>query len=123
MSQVRAARLGGTIQKLLSVELGRFAEAPRLAVLGISQVTLSADLGVATVAVRIMFGPSDQRAEMQSLKAVQAIAPRLRSSLARALTMRRVPELRFVYDHGEDHRRTVDRLLQEIESEPKALDD
>lgn len=123
MSQVRAARLGGTIQKHLSVELARFAEDPRLAALGVSQVTLSADLGVATVQVRLIFGPSDERAEAQSLKAVQAIAPRLRSSLARALTMRRVPELRFVYDHGEDHRRTVDRLLEEIETEPKARDD
>lgn len=120
MSRVRADRLGGTIHKHLSVELGRFAEDPRLVALAISEVQLSSDLGVATVKVRLMFGANDEAAEMQALRALGSIAPRLRSSLAATLRMRRVPELRFLYDHGEDHRREVDRLLQEISSEPKA---
>lgn len=120
MTRVRAERLGGTIQKHLSVELGRFAADPRLAAIAVSDVHLSSDLGVAMVKVRLMFGANDEGAEAQALRALAGLAPRLRSSLAAALRMRRVPELRFMYDHGEDHRREVDRLLEQIKSEPKS---
>lgn len=122
MTRVRADRLGGTIQRHLSLELSRFAEDPRLVAIALSEVSMSSDLGVATVKVRLMFGENDVSAQHQALRALQNVVPRLRSSLAGALRMRRVPELRFVYDHGEDHRRAVDKLLEEIDAEPKAKD-
>lgn len=117
---VRQSRLEGTIRKHLGAELGRVVQDPRLTSLGIERVELSRDLSVATVLVRIMFGADDPAHRKGVLVALKAVAPGLRSSLAQILRMRRVPELRFVYDEGEDNRRRVDQLLAEIKEEPRA---
>ena len=120
---VRQSRLEGTIRKHLGAELGRVAQDPRLTALGIERVELSRDLSVATVLVRIMFGADDPPARKGALVALKAVSPGLRSSLAQILRMRRVPELRFVYDEGEDNRRRVDALLAEIHREPRGGDE
>ena len=116
---VRGQRLAGTIRKLLSEMLARSIEDPRLQTVGIESVVVSRDLGVATVGVRILYGPSDSGAEKSALAALHRAAPHLRATLAASLRMRRTPELRFVYDHGEDHRQNVERILAEIEAQPK----
>lgn len=116
---LRGQRLAGTIRKHLSAALARSIEDPRLAALGIENVTLSRDLGIATIGVRLMFGDSDEKAQKGVMSALTGVSPQLRAMLAAALRMRKVPELRFVYDHGEDHRLNVERILAEIGAEPK----
>lgn len=119
MAGIRQSRLEGTIRKYLSLELGRHLADPRLVSLGIEGVDLSRDLGVATVRVRLMFDGEEEGAQKAALAALRSVGPSLRSSLAQTLSMRRVPELRFVYDHGEDYRRKVEQLLGEIQAAPK----
>jgi ribosome-binding factor A len=116
---LRGQRLAGTIRKHLSSALSRSIEDPRLAALGIEHVTLSRDLSIATIGVRLMFGDADEKAQKGVMSALGRAAPHLRAMLAHALRMRKVPELRFSYDHGEDHRLDVERILAEIQSEPK----
>jgi ribosome-binding factor A len=116
---LRGQRLAGTIRKLLSETLARSIEDPRLLAIGVEQVALSRDLGVATIGVRLMYGENDAKAQKAALAALNHAGPRLRATLAASLRMRRMPEFRFHYDQGEDHRRNVEKLLAEIAVEPK----
>ena len=99
---IRSRRLAGTIRKHLSVELGRDIADPRLAGVSLQDVELTSDLGLATVVVRIDYGDDGPEARKALLDLLQRIGPRLRASLAPQLRMRRVPELRFGYDAGQD---------------------
>lgn len=114
---IRKKRLAGTIRKHLSGELAREVADPRLAALSIQEVDVTADLSVATVKVRLMFGGEDQASQDGAMLALSKIAPGLRSSLSPVIRMRRVPELRFVYDHGADMRAEIDNVLNEIKKE------
>jgi ribosome-binding factor A len=120
---LRGQRLAGTIRKLLSAMLARSLEDPRLHAVGIEQVNLSRDLGVATIGVRLMYGEADAKAQKAVMTALERATPHLRTTLAASLRMRRMPELRFVYDQGEDYRRNVERILAQIETEPKVQAD
>lgn len=114
---VRRQRLAGTIHKHLSGELGRHLADPRLAAVGIERVELSPDLSIAKVYVRLMFGDGGPGAQKAALAALAGAGPGLRASLGPLLRMRRVPELRFHYDVGAEHRAHIEGILAEIVSE------
>jgi ribosome-binding factor A len=116
-SAIRTKRLEGTIRKYLSAELARDIADPRLAAVFIHDVSVTNDLSLATVTVRLMVG-GEQDAERKAVLAVLTrIAPRLRSVLAPQLRMRRVPDLRFRYDVGTDHAHRINEVLREIREE------
>lgn len=114
---IRRKRLAGTIRRQLSLELAREVADPRLAAMAIQEVDLTPDLSVARVQVRLMFGGEESGAREGAMRALLAVAPGLRASLSPILRMRHLPELRFVYDEGEDHRARIDDVLQEIQRE------
>lgn len=114
---IRAKRLAATIQKHLSGVFAREVQDPRLAALGIEEVTLSGDLSIVTVRVRLAYGEESAEERAQAMQALSALAPGLRSSLAPVLRVRRVPELRFVYDEGVEHRQRIEAVLAEIQRE------
>jgi len=111
---IRIKRLAGTIRRHLSQELSREVADPRLAALSIQDVTMTGDLSLAKVQVRLMFGGEEDAARAFVLQALGRMAPGLRSSLASALRMRSVPELRFIYDEGADQRARISEVLDEI---------
>jgi ribosome-binding factor A len=115
-SSIRAKRLGGTIQKYIGAELSRELADPRLSGLAIEAVEMTGDLGLALCKVRLMFGDTPD-ARKGAMRALEGVAPMLRSRLAPILKMRRVPEIRFVYDEGTDHQKRIEALLNEIKSE------
>lgn len=116
----RKDRLAGAIRRHLSGELMRFVKDPRLASLCIENVVVSADLGLAKVGVRLMFGGEEQAARNAAMAAIQAVAPGLRSSLGPVLRLRRLPDLRFYYDDALDQRAEIDAVLNEIKREDAA---
>lgn len=107
-------RLAGTIRRQLSEEFAREVADPRLAALSIQGVEVTADLSIAKVEIRLMFGGEEPEARRQALLTLQKIAPGLRSALAPHLRMRRLPELRFVYDEGADRQARIVSVLDEI---------
>ncbi len=117
---IRRKRVGGTIRKHLSAELSREVADPRLFALSVQDVDVSADLSLARISVRLMFGGETDEARYEAMQALRAVAPGLRSSLAPVLRMRRVPELRFHYDEGADQRAEIESVLSEIKQEDEA---
>ena len=114
---IRRKRIAGTIRKHLSAEISREVADPRLSALAIQEVHVTGDLSIAKVLVRLMFGGEDESARAEAMIALSRVAPGLRSSLSPVLRMRHVPELRFVYDEGADHRARIDDVLDEIKRE------
>lgn len=117
MEGMRGRRVAETIKHHLTSSLTREVQDRRLAQLVITAVDVPDDLGVARVFVRLLVGDEDQAARRATLAALGRVSARLRRSLAPRLRLKRVPELKFVYDTGLDHARRVDELLREIADE------
>ena len=124
-TSIRGKRIGATIRHHLSGELARELADPRLTSLVIQGVQMTSDLTLAKVRVRLMLGGDEPGVEQELMTTLRRVAPGLRSRLAPVLGMRRVPELRFVYDHAPDERAHIKGLLDEVfredEEKRKAL--
>jgi ribosome-binding factor A len=94
-------------------------EDPRLRAVVISGVTVTADLQVARVGVRLAHGDTEQAREA-ALRGLRAAGARLRRAVAGAINLRRAPELRFRFDEGPDAQQRIEELLEEIHAEEKA---
>jgi len=115
----RTLRVAGLVQSHLTTALARELGDPELSTLVVTHVDVSKDLSIATARVRrlsIEDGPAARKAVIGRLRRA---VPRLRRALGPALKLRRVPDLRFIYDTGQDAHDRVDELLAEIEHDRK----
>jgi ribosome-binding factor A len=113
MSQ-RQERFARLIQEELA-GLMREVKDPRVADAGlitITHVRVTADLGLARVAVALHGGtPERERALAAGL---ERAAPFLRAELRRRLDSKKTPELRFEIDHGADAAARVGAILNQL---------
>lgn len=114
----RADRVAGLIRMHLT-ELLRDLGDERLSTVVVTEVEVSDDLSVATLAVRSLGQDADAKGQKALLRALSHASSRLRRGLAPRLDLRKLPELRFKYDLGHDNVRRVEALLHEIESEER----
>lgn len=108
----RKGRVGDLIQAELARILHREMKDPRVGLATISSVQVTADLSYAEVAVSVL--GDDEEARQEAVRVLQQARGFLRSSLARALSLRKVPELRFALDRGAEHSQRIDALLGEL---------
>jgi ribosome-binding factor A len=87
---------------------------PALSALSVTDVELTGDLGIATVKVRLFVGGDDRKRRRSVMKSLSRSQGRLRKTLGSALSMKRVPVVRFAYDVGADAADRVEQLLSEI---------
>ena len=116
---LRARRVAQSIKKTITDFLSRDASDPALSGVAVTEVEVTADLGIATVKARLYVGGEDSARRRLALQGLSRIGGRLRRSLGSALRLKRVPELRFVYDEGADAADRVEQLLSEIEQEKR----
>lgn len=116
-SAPRRLRVERDLHDLLVGVLGGLSD-PRLAGLRITRVQLTEDLSFARVFVReLLLEDESSGREDAIMSGFEAATGRVRAQVAQALQLRRAPELRFVYDHGQDNADRVDELLAEIHAE------
>ena len=116
----RAGRRSDCVSGLLRMhltELLRDLGDERLATLVVTDVKVSDDLSVATIAVRSLLDQPDPKQRKALLRSLSQASSRLRRGLGPRLDLRKLPELRFEYDLGHDAVRRVDELLHEIADE------
>jgi ribosome-binding factor A len=115
----RIERVAGLLRHHLTDALHRELGDPELLSLVVTAVEVSRDLSVAHVKVRRLSTTDTPEARKSMLARLRRVTPRLRRALGPRMEIRKLPELRFVYDTGEDARGRVEELLHEIEAEKK----
>ncbi len=113
----RTERLSHQIRRIVAHQIQSRLSDPRIALMtSVTRVEVSADLAHARVYVSVM---GDEAAERLSLKALEHAAGRIQTALARQLTLRQCPRLRFERD--ESLKKSFE-LVQLIEREMAALE-
>jgi len=104
----RNQRLGAQMQRSLS-ELLRFeTKDPGLADVSLTGVELSRDLSVARIYFSLLNPDDDPQLALKSLRRASGF---LRSKLGASLTVRHMPELRFVHDDSIAQAAAISRLI------------
>ncbi len=102
------------VNSLIAQELGKLflkeLEFPRSAVVTITSVSTSADLGFAKVWVSVL--PISEEATI--LEFLDAHRGRLQHGLNRSLIMKSVPQISFHSDRTEEHAARVEHLLDDL---------
>jgi len=114
----RSRRIEDQIQRLLSDIIRNDVRDPRLSRAIITAVRVSRDLSVAWVYYSVL----QVDGETESLdEAFKSAAGFMRSRLAKDLTVRRVPELRFELDETGANARAMDQLIADATSADRKL--
>ncbi|MBX3198127.1 MAG: 30S ribosome-binding factor RbfA [Labilithrix sp.] len=122
----RSVRVAAQLRQEVARLVARDLADPRLEGLVIGSVWLSSDLQLAKVFFRI--ATTSEGAELDARrkdaeKALERASGRLRKAVTARLALRVAPELRFVYDEGQDARDRIEQLLDEVKRESKRGDD
>jgi ribosome-binding factor A len=110
MNAPRRARIADQIQRELAELIRLEVRDPRVGMVTLTGVDLSQDQSHAKVHFTVLGAPSDAE---QAQEGLQRAAGFLRSSLARRLTTRKVPELAFAYDESVERGVRLSRLIDE----------
>lgn len=95
----RSDRVAQELQKEVAVILQREVKDPRIGMVTVSDVEVSKDLAYAKIFVTFLFD-HDETAIEQGMKGLEKASPYIRSLLGKAMRLRIVPELRFIYDQS-----------------------
>ncbi|MDH2923813.1 ribosome-binding factor A [Nicoletella semolina] len=95
----RSDRVAQALQKEIAVILQREVKDPRIGMVTVSDVEISRDLAYAKVFVTFLFD-EDSRVIESGLEGLNKASGYIRTLLGKAMRLRIVPELRFVYDQS-----------------------
>jgi ribosome-binding factor A len=104
----RSRRIEDQIQRLLSDALRSDVRDPRLRNAIITAVRVSRDLSVAWIYYTVLQAQGEPEPLDEAFRSAEGF---LRSRLAKDLTVRRVPELRFEFDNTDTKARAMDQLI------------
>ena len=118
----RGQRIGDLIQRELALLIQKEMRDPRVGMLTINEVKVSRDLAYADVYYTLL--QNDERAAPEESAASDTVLNNaggfLRSHLARVLTTRTVPKLRFHYDQSIAHGQRLSSLIDKAVAEDEA---
>ena len=110
----RSERTADTLKEEIAQIVGYELEDPRLTMVTVTDVRMSADKRAARVYVTVAGDEAEHKAALAALKHA---APYVRKQLGLSLNLPRTPEIHFVRDRVEEEGERVDQLLMEIERE------
>lgn len=116
MAGYKLNRITSDIKITLS-ELFREIKDPRISkLLSIVKLDISADLSYATVYVSAIEG---KEKTVESVKALKGAAGYLRRELGHRMSLRKVPELKFVADESIEISSNISKILSSLDGEEK----
>lgn len=107
----RLARLNEQLKREISALIRTQVRDPRVGLVTVTNVEVAADLGSARVRVGLTGTDAEQK---ETLTGLEAAAPFLRHGLGQMLSIRHIPELRFLQDHSLEHALRIEQLLSEV---------
>ena len=93
----RTDRVADAVQREVAKILQREMSDPRISMVTITSVEVSKDLSYAKIYVTVL---GDSQKTTEAINALKGASGRIRSLLAKAIKLRIVPELRFIYDES-----------------------
>ena len=111
----RPDRVAYQIRGELGLLLTRDVHDPGIGFVTITRVQLSADLQQARVFYTVL---GDEKARRNSERAIDRAIPFLRRQIGSRLRLKRVPELKFLYDESIAGQDRIEQLLNEIRTTP-----
>ncbi|WP_392560921.1 30S ribosome-binding factor RbfA [Orbus sturtevantii] len=109
----RPQRVGHELQKEIAIILQREIKDPRLGMVTVSGVELSRDLSYAKVFVTFLYD-KDADVVTQGLKILDEATGYIRSLVGKAMQLRIIPELKFVYDESLVEGMRMSNLVTEV---------
>ena len=113
-SSRRPEQVAETLRQVIAEALTREVRDPRIGLVTVTGVLVTADLSHARIMVSL---PGEEAEKARALEGLQSAAGFLRSRAARALSTRIVPELHFELDRGLQHAARINQLLGELRRE------
>lgn len=107
----RTSRIGELIQRELAQIIQQEVSDPRVGIVTVSQVEVTADMKYAKVYVTRLNGVDSEQDASECLRGLSHAAGFLRRGLARRIELRNIPELRFHYDKSLEHGFYMDELI------------
>lgn len=107
----RSARVEDLLRTELARILQRDVKDPRLGMVTVSYLRVSADLSHAEVGISALGSDPEREASIRTLERAQGF---VRTLLARSLRLRRVPELSFKLDRGAEHSQKISTILETL---------
>jgi len=105
----RPLRVGEQLRRELTLMLRNEVKDPRVSEIIIYDVVVSKDLGTA----KVYFSPMDiQQDAAQTIEGLQSASGYLRKQLGKLLSLRKIPELRFIVDDTEAKGDRIEQLIQ-----------
>ncbi|AZI14341.1 30S ribosome-binding factor RbfA [Avibacterium paragallinarum] len=109
----RSDRVAQELQKEIAVILQREVKDPRIGMVTVSDVEVSRDLAYAKVFVTFLFDQDESIIE-SGMQGLEKASTYIRSLLAKAMRLRIVPELRFIYDQSLVEGMRMSNLVSEV---------
>lgn len=110
MSRDRARKVAQHIQEELGRLFSRGVKDPRIGFITLTGVELSPDLRSGKVFYSVL---GDEASKKETAQGLKAATPFLKREVAKALALRHVPDLRFVYDESIERGARIEELLRE----------
>lgn len=110
----RPDQVAQTIRQVIAEVLLTELRDPRIGFVTVTGVQVTNDLSVATVQVSVMGEPAERDAALEGLNSAAGF---LRGKVAKALSTRIIPELRFELDRGLEHAARINQILGELRQE------
>lgn len=117
MSGRRPERIAEQIKEEVSLIIGGDLEDPRIAFVTVTDARVSPDLRHAKIFVTVL---GDEQQIAESVEALNHAAGFIRHQLGAALRIKRIPELRFIYDETVETAARIEELLSEEVEKAKA---
>lgn len=115
----RSDRVAQELQKEVAIILQREVKDPRIGMVTVSDVEVSRDLAYAKIFVTFLFD-NDREAIKQGMKGLEKASPYIRSLVGKAMRLRIVPELRFIYDESLVEGMRMSNLVSNVIREDEA---
>jgi ribosome-binding factor A len=114
----RAAKVSDRIrEELMNMILRGDVHDPDVAGCVVSAVTVTRDLSLARVYVRLLETDPSEARQLRLVKALGRAQPFIRREIARRVALRRAPDLRFAWDDVADRASRVEELLHDVSLE------
>ncbi|SFN09972.1 ribosome-binding factor A [Formivibrio citricus] len=116
----RADRVAQQIQRDIAELIRGELDHPKAKLVTITDVEVTRDYSHAKIFYTVL-GTEEEATEIG--KILEHAKGYLRSQIARSISLYKMPELHFVYDHSVEHGVALTRLINEATSLPKAPDE